>query len=131
MEDILDLKLRKSKVKTAFTKTKNKLLHALEVELVDKQYVKDLNDKFDAVLDDAMVILEELCGMYKGNKDYDSANKVTEEIDQLNMIYSEATQTVYDRLLILQSTKSIKTNKKFRKRSMASNETCWYSSFLW
>ena len=60
--EIFDLKLRKTRSKSAFTKAKNKLLnYVAETEDVDKTEITELRNRFDEVLEN----LQRLCILYK------------------------------------------------------------------
>ena len=67
-DDIFEL--QKAKCKTAFTRTKNKLLNSVyNVEELDKTEIRRLQDAFDRAQDEVSLTLEKLCAGYKEVKD--------------------------------------------------------------
>jgi hypothetical protein len=97
---IVDLKLQKAKHKSAFTKTRNKILQLIDndTELIDKKEIRTLQEKFDVIQDCVSETLERLCSVYRESGDKDSARKVLDEIDIISAEYAETHKAVYSAL---------------------------------
>jgi hypothetical protein len=82
--EIIDCKVLKAKHKSAFTKTKNKILRLLQVEdpcTINRKDIRFLPEQFDALQDNVVEIIERLCILYKEKGDTDNAKKVADEMD--------------------------------------------------
>ena len=96
--EIIDSKLLKAKCKSAFTKTKNKILRLLQVEDadIDRQQIRSLQEHLDTLQDNVVEVIEKLCSLYKECGDNENAQKVTEELDVIDSDYNETHQKVYE-----------------------------------
>ena len=74
-----DLKKEKSKAKSAFTKTRHKLLQILD-ESAQRQDVRELLDKLRTAEENAMSIMDNLFEEYKCREEFDKMRKVGDEM---------------------------------------------------
>ncbi|KAH3823727.1 hypothetical protein DPMN_125545 [Dreissena polymorpha] len=57
---IVELKMRKSRSKANFTRTRNKLKEEVNSDTVDKSVMKELLDKLECAMDEAIGTIHEL-----------------------------------------------------------------------
>ena len=103
LEEIADLKREKATKKTAFTKVRRCLLTIIQREEVDMQELKDICDELDVALEHVMSAMDRLFYRYKMEKDRISSERLGEEIEQIEIEYSNAqnrAQKVIDSLSI-------------------------------
>ncbi|XP_052771184.1 uncharacterized protein LOC128210870 [Mya arenaria] len=94
-DEIFELKLQKSRCKSAFTKTKNKLLSAVSIEEeLEKEEIRTLEQEFDKTQEDVSQIFEKLCVLYKGKKDNGNLEKTQKEMEINEAEYSKTYETV-------------------------------------
>ena len=88
--EIIDSKLRKAKCKSAFTKTKNKILRLLQEEDtdIDRQQIRSLQEHLDTLQGNVVEVIKRLCSLYKECGDTENAQKVTEELDMIDSDYN-------------------------------------------
>ena len=102
-ETVGDLKREKAAKKTAFTKVRRCVLTIIQREEVDIQELKDACDELDTALENVMGIMDRLFDRYKIDKDNRNFEKLGEEIEQIEIEYSNAqnrAQKVIDSLSI-------------------------------
>jgi hypothetical protein len=93
--DIFALKLQKAKLKSAFTKAKNKLLNAVvDEDDISIDDVKARQEDFDRTQEEVLVIFERLCVAYKQVKDDDNVAKIESEMETNESEYSRTYNVV-------------------------------------
>ena len=81
-KEITKLKQRKTKVKTVFTRVRRALLTEINREIVEVDF-----GEFDHAQDSALQIMSELQDLYLQQDEIEKANKISEEIDVLEVEY--------------------------------------------
>ena len=90
IETVGDLKREKAIKKTAFTKVRRYLLTVIQREDVNSQEIKDACDELDIVLENVMSAMDKLFERYKMDRESRSAERLGEEIEQIEIEYSNA-----------------------------------------
>ena len=90
IETVGDLKREKATKKTAFTKVRRYLLTVIQREDVNSQEIKDACDELDIVLENVMSAMDKLFERYKMDRESRSAERLGEEIEQIEIEYSNA-----------------------------------------
>ena len=88
VETVGDLKREKATKKTAFTKVRRYLLTVIQREDVNSQEIKDACDELDIVLGNVMNAMDKLFERYKMDRKSRSAERLGEEIEQIEIEYS-------------------------------------------
>ena len=102
-ETIGDLKREKAAQKTAFTKVRRSVLTIIQREEVDIKELKDMCDELDIALENVMNVMNRLFDRYKIDKDRKNFERLGDEIEQIEIEYSNAqncAQKVMDSLSI-------------------------------
>ena len=89
-ETIRDLKRAKATAKTAFTKVRRYLLTLLQRPDINREAIEDGCRELDQAQESAMEMMENLGTRYKIEKDHRNAKKLSGEIEQIEIKYSEA-----------------------------------------
>lgn len=99
LKRVSDLKLLKSKHKSVFTKTKNKVIQCVDVkegEDINKIELRKLQDYLDDANEVALGTMHKLCSSYRELNDTVNEGKIMDEIEILEKEYSEAHKIVYN-----------------------------------
>ena len=102
-ETVGDLKREKATQKTAFTKVRRSVLTIIQREEVDIKELKDMCDELDIALENVMNVMNRLFDRYKIDKDRKNFERLGDEIEQIEIEYSNAqnrAQKVMDSLSI-------------------------------
>ena len=102
-ETVGDLKREKAAQKTAFTKVRRSVLTIIQREEVDIKELKDMCDELDIALENVMNVMNRLFDRYKIDKDRKNFERLGDEIEQIEIEYSNAqnrAQKVMDSLSI-------------------------------
>ena len=122
IETVAELKREKAAKKTAFTKVRRCLLTIIQREDVDSQEIKDICEELDIALENVMSAMDKLFDRYKIEKDNRAAERLGDEIEQIEIEYSSAqnrAQKVMDSLSLLRKydqsfwTRSNKRKQKY------------------
>ena len=89
-ESIVELKQRKAKAKSAFTRVRRHLLVHIQDEEVDVDSIKEMCDALDDSEQETMDIMLRLSDRHKDKKDNQANYKLSQEIEQLEIEYSSA-----------------------------------------
>ena len=90
-----ELKYRKARVKTAFTKTRNQLLNLLdEEECPDLKLIKGMRRKLSDKQEEALQVIDALAFEYSRRSDKNALSKITVEIEKLETEFSDAQNRV-------------------------------------
>ena len=89
-ETVGDLKREKAAQKTAFTKVRRSVLTIIPREEVDIKELKDMCDELDMALENVMNVMNRLFDRYKIDKDRKNFEKLGDEIEQIEIEYSNA-----------------------------------------
>ena len=90
IETVAELKREKAAKKTAFTKVRRCLLTIIQREDVDSQEIKDICEELDIALENVMSAMDKLFDRYKIEKDNRAAERLGDEIEQIEIEYSSA-----------------------------------------
>ena len=100
-ETITELKQSKARAKTAFTKSRRALLVLIQQKGVAADEIQEACLGLDLAQEEAMEAIEKLSDRYKAEKDYRSCDKLGQEVDRIEIEYTDAqnrAQEVYDEL---------------------------------
>ena len=90
-----ELKYRKARTKTAFTKTRNKLLNLLDdEECPNRRQIRDLQRELSDKQEEAVTIIDALAEEYSGRADKIALRKTTEELEKLEAEYRDTLNRV-------------------------------------
>ena len=90
-----ELKYRKARVKTAFTKTRNRLLNLLDKEeCPDRKLIKDTRRKLSDKQEEALQVIDALAFEYSRRSDKNALSKITVQIEKLETEFSDAQNRV-------------------------------------
>ena len=89
-QTVSDLKREKATAKTGFTKVRRCLLTVIQREDTDSVEIKGICEELDVALGCAMNVMERLYDRYKLDKDSKSAGKLSDEIEKIEIEYSNA-----------------------------------------
>ena len=90
IETVAELKREKAAKKTVFTKVRRCLLTIIQREDVDSQEIKDICEELDIALENVMSAMDKLFDRYKIEKDNRAAERLGDEIEQIEFEYSSA-----------------------------------------
>ena len=90
IETVAELKREKAAKKTAFTKVRRCLLTIIQREDVDSEEIKDICEELDIALENVMSAMDKLFDRYKIEKDNRAAERLGDEIEQIEIEYSSA-----------------------------------------
>ena len=79
--EITDMKQKKCRYKTAFTKTKNRLLKLMEEDLPSRRKVRQMQTKLDDCQEEVVAMTSSLAEKYKQSSDIDKWMITVEEIN--------------------------------------------------
>ena len=102
-ETVGDLKREKAAQKTAFTKVRRSVLTIIQREEIDIKELKDMCDELDMALENVMIVMNRLFDRYKIEKGRKNFEKLGDEIEQVEIEYSNAqnrAQKVMDSLSV-------------------------------
>ena len=85
-----DLKRAKAAAKTAYKKVRRYLLTVIQRPEVNKEEIEDGCGELDKALERAMEIMENLVSKYKMERDQRYEDKLSGEIEQIEIEYSDA-----------------------------------------
>jgi len=100
-ETIVDLKQEKARFKTAFTRTRRRLLVLLQQADVTVEQIDDASEQLNMSMEETMEAMARLFTKYKMEKDSKSNEKLSSEIEQIEVEFTDAqncAQKVYDEL---------------------------------
>lgn len=89
---IVELKQLKAQAKTVFTKTRRQLLVTIQQDKVTTDEIKEFEgcEALDIAQQEAVGILARLLDRYMVEKDNKNSEKLSQEIDNIKLEYSEA-----------------------------------------
>jgi len=90
IETVGDLKRAKATAKTGFTKVRRYLLTLIQKPDVSREAIEDSCGELDHALERAMEVMENLASKYKIEKDHKNEDKLSGEIEQIELEYSDA-----------------------------------------
>ena len=96
---IVELKQLKAQAKTVFTRTRRQLLVTIQQDKVTTDEIKEGCEALDIAQEEAMGIMARLLDRYMVEKDNKNSEKLSQEIDNIELEYSEAqnrAQSVFD-----------------------------------
>ena len=100
-ETIVDLKQGKARCKTAFTRTRRRLLVLIQQSDVTIEQIDEASEHLNIAMDEAMEAMDRLSTKYKVEKDSKSNEKLGSEIEQIEIEFTDAqnhAQKVHDEL---------------------------------
>jgi len=89
-ETIIDLKQEKSRYKTAFTRTRRRLLVLIQRLDVTIEQIDEASDQLNIVMDEALQCMGRLANKYKVRKDSKSNEKLGSEIELIEEEFTNA-----------------------------------------
>ena len=89
-ETMAELKQLKAQAKTVFTKTRRTLLVTIQQEKVSTCEIKEACEALDTAQEEAMEAMARLLNKYIAEKDYKSSEKISQEIEKIEIEYSDA-----------------------------------------
>ena len=90
-----ELKYRKARAQTAFTKTRNQLLNVLDdEECLNRRKIREIRRKLSEKHEEAVAIIDALAEEYSGRTDKVALRKTTEELEKLGAEYRETQNRV-------------------------------------
>ena len=89
-ETMAELKQLKAQAKTVFTKTRRTLLVTIQQEKVSTCEIKEACEALDTAQEEAMEAMARLLNKYIAEKDYKSSDKISQEIEKIEIEYSDA-----------------------------------------
>ena len=98
-ETIVELKQLKAQAKTVFTRTRRQLLVTIQQDKVTTDEIKEGCEALDIAQEEAMGIMARLLDKYMAEKDSKNSEKLSQEIDNIEIEYSDAqnrAQNVFD-----------------------------------
>ena len=98
-ETIVELKQLKAQAKTVFTRTRRQLLVTIQQDKVTTDEIKEGCEALDIAQEEAMGIMARLLDKYMAEKDSKNSEKLSQEIDNIEIEYSDAqnrAQSVFD-----------------------------------
>lgn len=110
--EVLELKREKAKVKTAVTKTKNRLVNLLQEDEVDKQTIKQIQGELDGRIEVSLQVLDTLCSTYRKLGDHESEERTIEEMEMIQTQLSDSNTQVLEFYNNLDKNKSSGTHSK-------------------
>ena len=96
---IVELKQLKAQAKTVFTRTRRQLLVTIQQDKVTTDEIKEGCEALDIAQEEAIGIMARLLDRYMVEKDTKNSEKLSQEIDNIELEYSEAqnrAQSVFD-----------------------------------
>ena len=103
-ETIVDLKQEKAKCKTAFTRSRRSLLVMLQQTDVTIDQIDEASEALNTIMEEAMNVMVRLSDRYKAQKDSKNCEKLSSEIEQIEVEFTDAqnrAQNVCDELRVL------------------------------
>ena len=98
---IIELKQQKARAKTVFTRARRQLLVIVQQDNVSTDEIKERCEALDMAQEEAMDIMARLLDRYMAVKDNKNSERLSQEIDNIEIEYSEAqnrAQKVYDEI---------------------------------
>ena len=117
---IVELKQLKAQAKTVFTRTRRQLLVTIQQDKVTTDEIKEGCEALDIAQEEAMGIMARLLDKYMAEKDSKNSEKLSQEIDNIEIEYSDAqnrAQSVFDEVR-----KAVMYDKLVRKLEIASQK---------
>ena len=117
---IVELKQLKAQAKTVFTRTRRQLLVTIQQDKVTTDEIKEGCEALDIAQEEAMGIMARLLDKYMAEKDSKNSEKLSQEIDNIEIEYSDAqnrAQSVFDEVR-----KAVIYDKLVRKLESASQK---------
>ena len=93
-ETMVELKQLKAQAKTVFTKSRRTLLVTAQQEKVSTFEIKEACEALDIAQEEAMYAMTRLLNEYKAEKDHKSSEKLSLEIEKIEIEYSDAQNRV-------------------------------------
>ena len=97
-DSILDLRQEKAKVKTLFTKARRRTLVLIQEKDVTVEVIKDACKDLDEALANVMDTMTRLADAFRENRDHKNGDKLSQEIEKVELEYSNAQDRVQDTL---------------------------------
>ena len=98
---IIELKQQKARAKTVFTRVRRQLLVTVQQDNVSTDEIKERCEALDMAQEEVMDIMARLLDRYMALKDNKNSEKLSQEIDNIEIEYSDAqnrAQKVYDEI---------------------------------
>ena len=98
---IIELKQQKARAKTVFTRARRQLLVTVQQDNVGTDEIKERCEALDMAQEEVMDIMARLLDRYMALKDNKNSEKLSQEIDNIEIEYSDAqnrAQKVYDEI---------------------------------
>jgi len=89
-ETMVELKQLKAQAKTVFTKSRRTLLVTVQQEKVSTFEIKEACEALDIAQEEAMYAMTRLLNKYIAEKDHKSSEKLSLEIEKIEIEYSDA-----------------------------------------
>ena len=89
-ETIADLKQIKTRSKTVFTKTRRHLLVSIQQEQITVENLDEECEQLEMLMEELLEVTERLSAKYKLKKDIKSNDKLSSEIEQIEIEFSDA-----------------------------------------
>jgi len=89
-ETIVDLKQEKARFKTAFTRTRRRLLVLLQQAKVTVEQIDNASEQLNMSMEETMEAMVRLSTKYKMEKDSKSNEKLSSEIEQIEVEFTNA-----------------------------------------
>ncbi|XP_065895432.1 uncharacterized protein [Dysidea avara] len=118
-QTVSDLKREKATAKAGFTKVRRCLLTVIQREDTDSVEIKGICEELDVALGCAMNVMERLYDRYKLDKDSKSADKLSDEIEKIEIEYSNAQNRAQE---VLDSLSTPRRYDKFLNRLQQQKE---------
>ena len=90
IETLVELKQAKAQAKTIFTKSRRSLLVIIQEEKVSTHEIKGACEELDLAQEGAMEVMTRLLSKYIADKDYRNSEKLSQEIEKLEIEYTDA-----------------------------------------
>ncbi|XP_052806575.1 uncharacterized protein LOC128235822 [Mya arenaria] len=119
---LTSLKMKKSRKKAAFTRSKNKLLEELNDETHEKELLRELIDKLEVNMDEAITSIEELTIEYKTQGKTKEMKSTVNEIDLLSKEYDKVLDEYHYLMSETSSKKSTKIEPSISKQKQVDKD---------
>ncbi|XP_052778542.1 uncharacterized protein LOC128215986 [Mya arenaria] len=119
---LTSLKMKKSRKKSEFTRRKNKLLEELNDETHEKELLRELIDKLEVNMDEAITSIEELTIEYKTQGKTKEMKSTANEIDLLSKEYDKVLDEYHYLMSETSSKKSTKIEPSISKQKQVDKD---------
>ena len=97
-DSILELRQEKAKVKALFTKARRRTLVLIQEKYVTVEVIKDACEDLDEALANVRDTMTRLADAFRENRDRKNGDKLSQEIEKVELEYSNAQDRVQDTL---------------------------------